>query len=105
MFTPYNDTSGGGSGGGSNSNVSGLMMNVTEIFALLKKLTPLQREELSRRLQQSLKPDEILHLLQGGVSAPLMKACVNLVYDGYIPTISVDIGKCVCVCVRACVCV
>ena len=77
MLSPYNDTSGGGSGGGSNSNGGGLMMNVTEIFALLKKLTPLQREELSRRLQQSLEPDEILDLLQGGVSAPLIKVTLR----------------------------
>ncbi|KAK2191341.1 hypothetical protein NP493_53g00000 [Ridgeia piscesae] len=66
MLSTYNDTSGGGSGSGSNSNGGALMMNVTEIFALLKKLTPLQREELSRSLQQSIEPDEILDLLQGG---------------------------------------
>ena len=65
MLTAYNDTSGGGGSGSGNSNGGGLMMNVTEIFALLKKLTPEQREELQRKLQQTMKPKEILDLLQG----------------------------------------
>ena len=76
MLTPYNDTSGGSGSGSGNSPGGGLMMNVTEIFALLKRLTPEQREELQRKLQQTMEPREILDLLQGNSKVCLLYSVI-----------------------------